>query len=138
MVSPYHQRLTFALGPGDHDIWFEVRVNRAYGTDRSVTNTASATIDLKELDPMTLAVEDKLTIKPYVGPTFKVYKTGPDTVKWRTNVSWEMTFIVKDSYSYKMQVGDCEGLLRSGDQVHPQLGDGQPGHQALVHDIGLS
>ena len=112
MVAPYHQRLTFALGPGSHDIWFEVRINRAYGTDRSVTNLASATIDLKELDPMTLAVEDKLTVKPYIGPTFKVYKTGPDTVKWRTNVSWELTFIVKDGYSYKLRtaaVKDCFG-----------------------------
>jgi hypothetical protein len=112
MVVPYHQQLTFDLGPGDHDIWFEVRVNRAYILDRTVTNTASATFDLEGLDPMSLGVEDKLVIHPYVGATFSVRKTGPDVVPWRTNVSWEFTFIVKNNYNYKMKgatVKDCFG-----------------------------
>ena len=53
-----------------------------------------------------------MVIHPYIGPTFTVRKSGPDVVPWHTNVSWEMTFIVKNNYNYKMKcasVQDCFG-----------------------------
>jgi len=103
-----HQCLSIELDAGDHEIWFEVRVNRAYAADREVTNMARMDIVLEELDPMTLGVEEELTIHPYIGPTLSSSIDGPSVVEIGTRTCWEFTFIVKNNFDYTM----VEAMLR--------------------------
>gem|GEM_PF-2472107 len=98
-----YQVLTFEdLEAGGHDIWFEVRVNRAYATDRSISNQANMDIELDELEPMSLGVLYALTVHPYAGPTLSSSIDGPTVVTMGTRTCWEFTFIVKNNFNYRM------------------------------------
>jgi hypothetical protein len=98
-----NQRLVFHdLAVTDHEIWFEIRVNRAYASDTDVINSAFVDLHLEGMDPMTLGVEDILTIHPYIGPTLSSSTDGPAVVMVGIEVCWEFTFIVKNNFNYPM------------------------------------
>ena len=96
------QKLTFELGEGDHEIVFEVRINRAHAVDRLVYNRVSATVDLNGLDPIDVTVTDQLLIKVYYGPTLSSHAKGIRTLFMMDHGKWEFTFIVKNNYASPM------------------------------------
>jgi hypothetical protein len=97
-----HQMLSFETSAIDHNISYEVKVNRAYANDTTIHNRISAIIDLDEFDPVTVNIMGDLVIEVYNGPTVSSSYKGPKYLFLRDWACWEFTFIVKNNYDYAM------------------------------------
>jgi hypothetical protein len=103
-----HERLTIMVdGDGKKTITFDAKVNRAYATDTTVENYASATftVDVWEIP---VGVFYEVEIHPYDGPTLSKVALGPTVVPVFTKQEWVFRYIVKNNFEDDMTGPDLK------------------------------